>query len=97
MVPRPVVTLVVLVLVAILAADIGGQLWIDGHTASPVIDGAIIALIGAIITGTKGPKPEDPEPPGAPAPAPAPVPPSTPVPAPVTPAPGRHHRSEDPS
>lgn len=95
MIPRPVVILVVLVLLALLSADIGGQFVFPGHTASPVIDGGIIALIGAIITGAKGPKPE--------APPTLEAEPSAPVPTPtaVLPAPrqevGRHHhRSEGP-
>lgn len=92
MIPRPVVTIVVLVLLAILAADVGAQL-IPGstHQASPVIDGAIIALIGAIITGTKGPKPEDSPATETPAPSPA-------LPAAQQGVTGRHHhRSEGPS
>jgi len=83
MIPRPVVTIVVLVLLVFLGADILGQYVIPGHTANPVIDGAIIALIGAIITGAKGPKPEEPPPRAAP--------PSDP-----RQEAGRHHRSEDP-
>ena len=91
MIPRPVVVIVVLVLLTILAGDVFGQLFIDGHTANPVIDGAIIALIGAIITGTKGPKPE------TPTELPTPAPPA-PLPAAERQPVGRHHqRSEDPA
>ena len=91
MIPRPVVVIVVLVLLTVLSADVFGQLFIDGHTANPVIDGAIIALIGAIITGTKGPKPEAPPDLAATSPPPtAPLPAAEPRPV------GRHHqRSED--
>lgn len=88
MIPRPVVTLVVLVLLAILCADVGAQFVVPGHTASPVIDGAIIALIGAIVTGAKGPKPEA-------TPALTPDPPDTTPPSVEHPPVGRHHhRSE---
>lgn len=59
-VPRPIVAGVVVVLLLLLGADIVGQFVIPGHTASPVIDGAMLALIGAIVTGTKGPKPDPP-------------------------------------
>lgn len=69
-VPRPVVVLIVIALTIYLGADLGFQ-FVPGstHEASPVIDGALIALIGAIVTGARGPKPgpEPPEPPAAPA------------------------------
>lgn len=85
MVPRPVVVIVVLVLLAILGADVGAQLLPGStHVASPVIDGGIIATIAAIITGAKGPKPEPP-----------PVPPMPPPPPPPpAPAGGRHQQPE---
>lgn len=91
MIPRPVVTIVVLVLLAVLVADVViAPYVIPDHTVNLVLDGSIIALIGAIITGTKGPKPEEP---------PAPEPPALPAPqpAPRQDAIGRHHhRSEGP-
>lgn len=89
MIPRPVVVIVVLVLLVFLGADILGQYVIPGHTANPVIDGAIIALIGAIITGTKGPKPETPPDPSAVPPAPTAT-----LPAPEARA-GRHHQQTE--
>jgi hypothetical protein len=95
MIPRPVVIIVVLVLLTYLGADIGGQFVIPGHTANPVIDGGIIALIGAIVTGVKGPKPSDPASPEDPAPDPVPEFPSATAPLPAADRPdvGRHHRS----
>lgn len=67
MIPRPVVVIVVVVLLLLLMADIGAQLVVPGHTASVVIDGAILTLLGSIIVGTKGPKPEtEPPPPDPP-------------------------------
>lgn len=59
MVPRPVVVIVVLVLLAILSADVGAQFVVEGHSASPMLGVSIIGLIGAIITGAKGPRPDD--------------------------------------
>lgn len=66
-VPRPVVVIVVLVFTMLVAADILGQ-FIPGsdHAASPVIDGALIALIAAVITGARGPRPDEPRPPDKP-------------------------------
>lgn len=81
MVPRSVVVFVLLFLVLLLGADIIGQLVVPGHTASPVIDGAMLALIGSILAGVKGPKPEPPGPPG-PADTPA--------------EPGRHRSGDTP-
>lgn len=89
MIPRPVVVIVVLVLLAIVVADVGAQYVVPGHTVNLLLVGPIIALISAIITGTKGPKPEEPPAPEPPAPI------APPPPAPVRP--GRHHhRSEGP-
>lgn len=92
MIPRPLVSVVVLVLLAIVVADVAAQYVIPEHTVNLVLDGSIIALIGAIITGSKGPKPEEP-------PVPAPEPPAStaPLPAPRQDVVGRHHhRSEGP-
>lgn len=85
MIPRPVVVLVVLVLLGVLVADVTAQYVVPGHTANPVIDGAIIALIGAVITGTKGPRPETP-----------PAPPVRTPPATEERPPGRHHYKDWP-
>lgn len=98
MIPRPVVTLVVLVSLAIVAADVGYQFVPgSGHTANPLIDGPLIALIAATITGAKGPKPEAPPAPSAP-PAPlSSVPPPTPEYPVERSRSGRHYyRSEGP-
>lgn len=84
MVPKPVVVFIVIVVTLLLAADILGQFVIPGHTASPVIDGGLVALLGATVTGAKGPRPEEPSTP----------PPST-APLPTAETPGRHHRGED--
>lgn len=86
MIPRPVVTLVVLVLLGVVVVDVGAQLVVEGHTASPELNLPIIALIAAVVTGSKGPKPDAPPAPVAPAPAPEPTAP---------PPPGRHRGEED--
>lgn len=65
-VPRPVVVLIVIVLTLLLSADILAQFVIPGHTASPVIDGAILAILGAVVAASRGPKPDEPPPPPAP-------------------------------
>lgn len=63
MVPRGVVVVVTLVLTGGVLLDLGSQYFIPGHTANPLIIGPLLALLGAILTGAKGPKPgtdEDP-------------------------------------
>lgn len=57
MVPRPVVVVVVLVLSVGVLIDLGSQYFIPGHTANPLIIGPLLALLGALLTGAKGPKP----------------------------------------
>jgi hypothetical protein len=81
MVPKPVAGIVVVILTCIVAADVGAQYVIPGHTANLVLNGAIITAIGAILTGAKGPKPTPDEPE-------APPPPDPPQPR------GRHYKGE---
>lgn len=58
MVPRGVVVVVTLVLTAGVVLDLGSQYFVPGHTANPLIVGPLLALLGAIITGTRGPRPD---------------------------------------
>lgn len=57
-VPRGVVVVVTLVLTAGVVLDLGSQYFVPGHTANPLIIGPLLALLGAIITGTRGPRPD---------------------------------------
>jgi hypothetical protein len=62
LIPRPVVVGIVIVLTGLLVADVGGQFIIPGHTASPVVSGAILAILGGVVAASRGPKPGPPEP-----------------------------------
>ena len=61
-VPRPIVVLIVIVLTLLLAADVLAQFVIPGHTASPVIDGAILTGLAGVVAASRGPKPPAPQP-----------------------------------
>lgn len=60
MIPRPVLVAVLAALVLLLIADVGAQFVIVGHSASPVLDGGILAIIGTVFTAARGPKPPPP-------------------------------------
>ncbi|MDN5920523.1 MAG: hypothetical protein L0I76_36405 [Pseudonocardia sp.] len=60
-VPRSVVTVVVIAILLFVGFDLGLQAVIPGHTANPLIDGPLIALLASILIGKAGPKPEPPE------------------------------------
>lgn len=62
-VPRPVVVVIVLALTGFLGADVIGQFVVAGHAASPVLDGAILAVLGGVVAASRGPRPETPPPP----------------------------------
>jgi hypothetical protein len=76
LIPRPIVIVVVLGLLLYLGADVIGQ-FIPGstHEASPVIDGAILGVLGSVLAASRGPQPtpppeqppDDPPPPTEPA------------------------------
>lgn len=68
-VPRPVVVGLVCVLTGLLVLDVGAQ-FVPGstHEANQVLDAALLAIIGGVITASRGPKPEDAETPPEPAP-----------------------------
>lgn len=82
-VPRPVVVLIVLVLTGLLVLDVGGQ-FLPGstHEASPVLDGALLAILGGVIAASRGPQPT---------PAPDPDVPTAEPP----PDPGRHRAPQE--
>lgn len=61
LVPRPVVVLVVLALTGFLGADVIGQFLVAGHAASPVLDGAILAVLGGVVAASRGPQPAKPD------------------------------------
>ena len=71
MLPKSVVTGIVIVCTLLLVADVSAQ-FIPGstHEANQVLDAALLALIGGAVTASRGPKPEDAaaEPPAEPAP-----------------------------
>ena len=58
MVPRPVVVGLVCVLTGLLCLDVGAQ-FVPGstHEANQVLDAALLAIIGGVITASRGPKP----------------------------------------
>lgn len=62
-VPRWLVASIVVVLTLLLTADVGAQFVIPGHTASPVLDGALLTILGGVIAASRGPRPTDPPPP----------------------------------
>lgn len=82
-VPRPVVVLIVLTLTGLLVLDVGAQ-FLPGsaHEASPVLDGALLAILGGVVAASRGPRPDD-----------APPPPDGPV---EPTEPGRHRYRETP-
>lgn len=83
MVPRPVLVITVVALLAVVLGDLAAQFVIPGHTANPVISGGALTLLGALLTGAKGPRPSESTP-------------AEPYPGPVKePRGGRHYR-EDP-
>lgn len=84
MIPRPVVVIVVLVLLGVVVVDVGAQLVVPDHQASPELNLPIIALIAAVVTGSKGPKPD----------APAAATPPDPEPERAAPRPAGRHRGE---
>lgn len=82
MLPRPVVAVVVLVLTGGVAFDLAAQSFIPGHTANPLVIGPLLAVIGAVLAGQKGPKPDDGK---------------TDDSAPPEQTPGRHRNPQDPT
>lgn len=73
MVPRPVVVLIVIVLTGLLVVDVLVlTLAVPGHAASPVLDGAILAVLGGVVAASRGPKPPDASPPPTDDPPPPP-------------------------
>lgn len=65
LVPRWMVASIVAILTLLLTADVGAQFVIVGHAASPVLDGALLTILGGVIAASRGPKPADPDPPPA--------------------------------
>lgn len=67
-VPRWMVAAIVAILTLLLTADVGAQ-FIPAlqHTASPVLDGILLSILGGVIAGSRGPKPEAPDLPPPPA------------------------------
>lgn len=86
-VPRSVTVVVVLGVLVFVGADIAAQFIIPGHTANPLIDGPLVALLASILVGSKGPKPDPADP--DPAARAVPIEPAGPA------GPGRH-RGGDP-
>ena len=82
-VPRSVLIIVVFALLLIILGDLGAQFVVPGHTANPLISGGALTLLGALLTGAKGPKPGD-DTPSATAPLPA-----------QNPRGGRHYREDE--
>lgn len=64
-VPRWMVASIVAILTLLLTADVGAQFVIPGHAASPVLDGALLTILGGVIAASRGPKPADPPSPPA--------------------------------
>lgn len=87
MIPRPLQAFAFTVLVLLLIADVGGQFVIPGHSASPIVSGGILTIIGGAFAASRGPKPT----------RPPPDPPTDELAVPEDPPPepptGRHHRA----
>lgn len=84
MIPRPVVVIVVLVFLGVVVVDVGAQFVVPDHQASPELNLPIIALIAAVVTGSKGPKPDVPS-----------AAPPEPEPERATPRSAGRHRGEE--
>lgn len=69
MLPRPVVVGLVCVLTGLLVLDVSAQ-FVPGstHEANQVLDAALLAIIGGVITASRGPKPDEAESQAEPAP-----------------------------
>lgn len=96
LVPRWMVAVIVAILTILLAVDMLGQLVVPEHAANPIVDGALLTILGGVIAASRGPKP-DPSPPSREA-RPDPLPDPDPVDPAPSDVPRRHRRvrEEDP-